>query len=469
MKSARKQLYSEFWESQRNVENEWVDNFNKVQLEKHRKQVIKRKESVIKISKATSDHLDWVRRRDEDAQNRADLRAAKKAEKVEMISKWVDRLNVESENWITKENYHEKITEELIIPEAIHSTSYYEKLRQKSYLSELGSPQTRFDGFNNRAETKLRNSFLFPIFIEIKSAVKHLTWTEQHKLEHEFKTDKALLLLEDIPKVEEVPKLRDLYKNLAKAQLDQETQEAKLQKLYDYLRTLQTLLLNWQKYINIAQMDETGLHQFSVANAKASGIINEEDFAAQDSVVKWDDDFTEGAVETSDAFEHMEGEEDENDPEFAEDDEVGMEVTRMFQDHDTDQDNMYTGAISDDANPDYIAETKLDEKSVFDKILQEIRYQQPMLEEFFGKIPEDVEESNKEVADMDAVYNPSMVMEKLRAKIEAIPEENLQLQEKYHRFQILESIQRIQSIEIDEPQLLYQVFKFHRYDPVSFD
>jgi len=140
MKSARKQLYSEFWESQRNVENEWVDNFNKVQLEKHRKQVIKRKESVIKISKATSDHLDWVRRRDEDAQNRADLRAAKKAEKVEMISKWVDRLNVESENWITKENYHEKITEELIIPEAIHSTSYYEKLRQKSYLSELGSP-----------------------------------------------------------------------------------------------------------------------------------------------------------------------------------------------------------------------------------------------------------------------------------------------------------------------------------------
>jgi len=50
-----------------------------------------------------------------------------------------------------------------------------------------------------------------------------------------------------------------------------------------------------------------------------------------------------------------------------------------------------------------------------------------MLEEFFGKIPEDVEESNKEVADMDAVYNPSMVMEKLRAKIEAIPEENLQL------------------------------------------
>jgi len=84
-------------------------------------------------------------------------------------------------------------------------------------------------------------------------------------------------------------------------------------------------------------------------------------------VVKWDDDFTEGAVETSDAFEHMEGEEDENDPEFAEDDEVGMEVTRMF--YDTDQDNMYTGAISDDANPDYIAETKLDEKSVFDKIL----------------------------------------------------------------------------------------------------
>ena len=47
-------------------------------------------------------------------------------------------------------------------------------------------------------------------------------------------------------------------------------------------------------------------------------------------MVKWDDDFTEGAVETSDAFEHMEGEEDENDPEFAEDDEVGMEVTRMF-------------------------------------------------------------------------------------------------------------------------------------------
>ena len=169
-----------------------------------------------------------------------------------MIAKWVDRLNIESEDWITKDNYNEKITEELIIPEAIHSTSYYEKLRQKSYLTELGAPQTRFDGYNNRSETRLRNSFLFPIFIEIKSAIKHLTWTEQHKLEHEFKTDKALLLLEDIPKVEEVPKLRDLYKNLAQAQLNQETQEVKLQKLYDYLRTLQTLLVNWQKYTRIA-------------------------------------------------------------------------------------------------------------------------------------------------------------------------------------------------------------------------
>ena len=215
-------------------------------------------------------------------------------------------------------------------------------------------------------------------------------------------------------------------------------------------------------------MDEVNLHQFSVENAKASGVVTEEDWQADDSVVKWDDDFTEGAVETSDAFEPMEGEDSDKDPEVAEDDEVGMEVTRMFQDN-SDQDNMYTGAVSDDQNPDFIAETKVDEKSVFDKILQEIRYQQPMLEEFFSKIPEEEDEASKLETGVEPVYNPSMVMEKLRAKIESIPEDNLQLQEKYHRFQILESIQRIQSIEIEEPQLLYHVFKFHRYDPVNFD
>ena len=468
MKTVRKQLYDEFWESQRKVENEWIENFNNVQLEKHRKQVIRRKESVIKISKATSDHLDWVHRRDTEKQRKADLRAQEKAQKVEMISNWVDRLNIESENWITKDNFEEKINEELIIPEAIHSTSYYEKLRQKSYLTELGSPQTRFDAYNNRGETRLRNSYLFPIFIEIKSAIKHLTWTEQHKLEHEFKTDKALLLLEDIPQVDQVPKLRDLYKNLAQAQVGQETQEAKLQKLYDYLRTLQTLLVNWQKYVTIAQMDEIALQQFSVENARGTGVLNDEEFAGDDLVVNWEDDFSEANIETSDAFEQMEGEESENEAaEVAEDDEVGQEVERMFQD--SDEENMYTGAISDDRNPDFIAETKVDEKSVFDKILQEIRYQQPMLEEFFAKIPEDQDEASKIAADVDPVYNPSMVMEKLRAKIEGIAEDDLALQEKYHRFQIIESIQRIQSIEIEEPQLLYQVFKFHRYDPVNFD
>lgn len=80
--------------------------------------------------------------------------------------------------------------------------------------------------------------------------------------------------------------------------------------------------------------------------------MNEGDFSAEDSVLKWEDDMTEGAVETSDAFEPMEGEEQENTPEPAEDDELSMKLNRMLDE--SDEGSMYTGAVSDDADPDFI-------------------------------------------------------------------------------------------------------------------
>lgn len=40
-------------------------------------------------------------------------------------------------------------------------------------------------------------------------------------------------------------------------------------------------------------------------------------------------------------------------------------------------------------------------------------------------MPEEVDEMSKSEAEVDPLYNPSMVLEKIRAKIEAIPEDNL--------------------------------------------
>jgi hypothetical protein len=60
LKEARKSINERFWESQMEVEHEWLTKYNNEQLNKYRKTRIHNKESVIKIAKATTDRLDRI-------------------------------------------------------------------------------------------------------------------------------------------------------------------------------------------------------------------------------------------------------------------------------------------------------------------------------------------------------------------------------------------------------------------------
>ena len=65
-------------------------------------------------------------------------------------SEKIVRLNKDSQHWITKQNFEEKVVEELFIPEAINYSDYYAKLRLKAFYADLGEIESKLDVFNNR-------------------------------------------------------------------------------------------------------------------------------------------------------------------------------------------------------------------------------------------------------------------------------------------------------------------------------
>ena len=454
----------EFWEIQTEVENDWIESYNKALLLKSEKKAVQYREAVIKIAKNT---IDLQNKREENAKRLESNKRLKEQEYADEFFRkklLMDTLNLESTRWITLENYSKLIKENLLLPHNLKFSSYYVKLQRESEIAGLGKIVSKKDFYNNRKESNIKNYFLLEYFTDVKSLIRHLTYTPLQPLFEDFEAVKAKLF--DYPdKIREIAKK---YKEVAAAWKNKEkiNTEIYLIRLLAQLKLVSQLSIKWNEYIEIAKMDDV---EIALLN---SGLKSEEKFEDNSDVESddWNDDFEAANPETSDAYEDVKINKDEFEEALKFDDEENKNEEVEEQ-----EEGEYNAKFDTDTEPatDFdmykgeVTEAPIKNEKLIDNVIDELLKEMNKSEELF-KSKETISSADIYEKAKQEDYSPIASLITIREKVESIDDKSLDLQNKARKYDILDLIEKLENTKVDEPHMLLKVYLHHRYEPPVF-
>ncbi|CAG9310550.1 unnamed protein product [Blepharisma stoltei] len=471
MKQCIDKYRREFWEIQTQVENEWIEHFNERWTIKRIKQDIHWRESVIKISKNTKKLLDYRAEKERQRQSHQKMLDEIEANENARKSLYISALNYESQFWITKENMDERIREQLIVPHNLDFTEYYTRLRYHSLQMDDGISASKFDNFNNREETFKRNQLLHPFYVELKSCIKHLTYTPEHQLQQDYEGMKSRLYTQP----EKIKLLREKYIQIVKASraLDQ-MDDIFLIRTHKQLGLLKKMLGFWDQYISIVKLDEIQMMSYVASLDGSNQEIEEKVF--EEEINDFEEDMKPPNPESSDYFEAqntpkeqileiMQAKEELKKPEWQ------MDELIEGDQKGTDIDMYGEEASFKNVEPN-------ESKQTLDQLLRELNQEMSANELFnMGQEIPDLKtyqehdelaiKANQPIA--PKIFNPSISLLGLHERISKINEYKLDLQGRWRKSECLGLIESINNTHIQEPHMLLKVFSHLQYDPPKFD
>lgn len=384
----------------------------------------------------------------------------------EKKSIYIEALNLDSKKWITKDNLQETIREQLIVPHNLDFTEYYQRLREQSYHADAGLIGSNYDYFNNRAETKDRNKLVHPFYVEIKSCIKHLTYSPEIQLQEEYEGLKSRLY--NYP--DKIQLIRQKYLKIFKASraLDSKP-DVYLARAHKQLGLLLKLLGYWDKYITLVKMDDTQISSYA-ASLDGSNRELEDKFLEEDE--GWDNDMKDPNPETSDYFD-MEKTTAEEFLENLKSKEAPVEVKfNKFEETDnlgTDAD-MYGDSFGKSVEP-----AAVESKATLDQLLDELN-RDFSVSDLFDKsqdIPDaktfKKDESGEVYPEIPRSFNPAISLTSLQEKLSKINEVDLDMQARWKRSECLSMIESLNNLRIQEPHMLLKIFDHNQYDPPTFE
>ncbi|EAR89958.2 hypothetical protein TTHERM_00561490 (macronuclear) [Tetrahymena thermophila SB210] len=263
-KEYRAKVISDYWNSQTILENEYIEKYTREELERKKKSDQNFRDSIIRIAKATQNHVEFLKKRsalDEAKERKHILEQDVKAMNKKRI---LNIMQQESRHWINQQNVN-NINPDSIMPATIYDeTDYYLKLHEQAFLFEQGRLEEMEKVSLETEEIQYKNSVLMPIYQDVISMIKHLKSTESFKLEKEFQAAKRILI-EDCRNMqiedqleEKMAKLEKAFNTLRKAQKEKFDQpENQLEFLHEHLLILYNMLRKWGEYTNMLKIPAT--------------------------------------------------------------------------------------------------------------------------------------------------------------------------------------------------------------------
>lgn len=150
---------------------------------------------------------------------RKDREDTKKALQTKIM---LDIMQIESRKWPTLLDLNQKINENVVLPQTIlNYGEYQQKLQHLALYSEQGDHEAMQKILDKEDVMEKKNLFLQPIFRDLKSMIKHMTYTEEFKLMKEYIDGRNMILAnmsEDSPHAQHgISLLEKEYAKLLKA------------------------------------------------------------------------------------------------------------------------------------------------------------------------------------------------------------------------------------------------------------
>lgn len=176
-------------------------------------------------------------------------------------------MTIDSRRWPKLENLDESIKTNVVVPQTIlNYTEYQMKLQRLAFYAEQGDHDSMQKLLDKEEIISKKNSFLQPLYRDLKTTIKHMTHSEEYKLMRQYLRNRTLIL-NALPEGSEkgdqgVKALQTQYALLLRNQRMRMQKDAgvKLKVIQKRLEDMFQLLNIWQQYIDIIYAPESEIN-----------------------------------------------------------------------------------------------------------------------------------------------------------------------------------------------------------------
>ena len=192
-----------------------------------------------------------------------DLRDTKKALENKMM---LDTMQIDSQKWPTLLDLNAKVDANVVLPQTILNYGEYQtKLQNLAFYAEQGDHESMQRILDKEDVMDKKNLLLQPIFRDLKSIIKHMTYTEEYKILKEYLDNRTAILNSYPENTDKCKKglamLEQEYAKLLKNYKKQfEEPSKKLKILQKRLEDMFQLLNLWTQYVEVIYMPEGDIH-----------------------------------------------------------------------------------------------------------------------------------------------------------------------------------------------------------------
>jgi len=180
MSALRKQHAREYWERQTQVENAYLERYQVERQAKQRRDLDKWRTAICNISMHTKRQMQDLQTKERallERMRRVDLKQTKKAMDNRLM---LDAMQVDSAKWPTLTTLNEKVNENVVLPQTIlNYGEYQQKLQNLAFYAEQGDHEAMQRLLDKEDVMEKKNVLLQPVFRDLKSAIRHMTYTEE--------------------------------------------------------------------------------------------------------------------------------------------------------------------------------------------------------------------------------------------------------------------------------------------------
>lgn len=99
----------------------------------------------------------------------------------------LEAMELDSKRWPTLADLNQKVNENVILPQTIlNYAEYYNKLQSLAFYAEQGDHEAMQKLLDKEDVMEKKNLLLQPLFRDLKSAIRHMSLTEEYRLLKEY-------------------------------------------------------------------------------------------------------------------------------------------------------------------------------------------------------------------------------------------------------------------------------------------
>ncbi len=195
MKELRKKHLKEYWERQTQVENAYLEKFREERMAKQKRDLDRWRTSICNIALHTKKQITELQQKENRLLQKMKIKDLYDTKKKMENRMMLDVMEIDSRKWPTLLDLNTKVNENVVLPQTIlNYGEYQKKLQNLAFYAEQGDHEAMQKLLDKEEIMEKKNMLLQPIFRDIKSAIKHMTYTDEFKILKEYVDNRNLLI-----------------------------------------------------------------------------------------------------------------------------------------------------------------------------------------------------------------------------------------------------------------------------------